>query len=114
MGLDFNKCDPKFLSFSFEKALLVGCNFTDLSLNKVRFDDSEVRECIFVQCDLREASFAKCNLKGTLFHNTRLEKANFSGAQEFVINPINNPIKGAKFSKWEALGLLDGLGILID
>jgi len=114
MGVDFTLCDPQFFHLDFEKCQLRGCNFTEMPLKGTRFFSCQVRECHFVQCDLRECVFTDSNLEGSVFHHTRLEKADFREATLFQINPENNFLKGAKFSKLEALSLLDGLGILVE
>jgi hypothetical protein len=44
---------------------------------------------------------------------SNLEKANFTGAQGFIIDPSNNRMKGAKFSQEGLAGLLIPFGIEI-
>jgi fluoroquinolone resistance protein len=114
MGVDFTLCDASFLEIGFEKCLLRGCNFTDMKLKKTKFIECNLRECHFVQCNLEEANFEKSDLAGSLFHNTKLDKANFTGALQYTIDPLNNSLKGAKFSSLEALSLLKGLGVVIE
>lgn len=114
MGVDFTLCDSSFLEIGFEKCLLRGCNFTELKLKGTKFIECNLRECHFVQCNLEQANFEKSDLEGSLFHNTKLDKANFAGAIQYTIDPLNNSLKGAKFSSPEALALLGGLGIKIE
>ncbi|NGX38855.1 MAG: Pentapeptide repeat protein [Chlamydiae bacterium] len=113
MGIDFTVVDPSFLQLSFEKSLLSGCNFSGLILKKSRFVECRVKECHFVETNLEESDFQKSTLTGTLFHHANLKKANFQEAKEYQINPLNNSLNKAKFSLPEAVGLLEGLGVMI-
>jgi uncharacterized protein YjbI with pentapeptide repeats len=60
------------------------------------------------------ADFGKSDLTGSTFHNSNLSKANFIGAINYSINPLTNKLSKAKFSKPEALSLLDHLDIIIE
>jgi hypothetical protein len=51
---------------------------------------------------------------GAIFENTNLEKCDFRSAYNYVIDPQNNKIKKAKFSKEGAIGLLRAFDIVID
>lgn len=114
MGIDFTLCDSSFLEVGFEKCLLRGCNFSELKLKMAKFIECNLRECHFVQCNLEQADFKGADLGGSLFHNTKLERANFVGATQYTIDPLNNSLKGARFSSPEALSLLTGLGVVIE
>lgn len=114
MGVDFTLCDPAFLRLFFEKCLLRGCNFTEMKLQGSKFITSDVKECHFVQSDLKKASFRGSNLEGTAFHHTNLVEVDFVEAIYYAIDPLNNPLKSAKFSKLEALALLQGLEITLE
>lgn len=113
MGVDFTSCDSNFLHLSFEKCLVRGCNFIDLPLKGSVFKECQIKECQFIQANLEKADFSQSILEGSIFHNTNLKYANFEEAVQFQIDPLNNVLKGAKFSKFEALSLLKGLGIEI-
>lgn len=114
MGIDFTLCDPTFLKLQFQKCLLRGCNFTEMNLKEISFEDCVVKECHFVQCNLEKANFRRANLEGTLFHKANLAKANFVEAIHYVINPLNNNLKEAHFSKPEVYSLLMDLGIIVE
>lgn len=114
VGGDFSKCDPMFLSISFKKCLINMGNFSDLNLKGTSFIGSTLRETHFSHVNLSEADFTDCDLSGSLFHHADLTKANFATALNFSINPLNNKLKGARFSKETALTLLDYLGIVLE
>jgi Pentapeptide repeats (8 copies). len=68
----------------------------------------------FAYADLSQAYFENCNLKNTIFDQTNLEKTNLTSAFNFSINPTQNKIKNAKFSKENSIGLLDSFQIKIE
>ena len=65
-------------------------------MSQVDFTNSEASEAIFDQCDLSAA----------IFSNTILQKADFSSALNFSIDPEANVLKNATFSKDNLAGLL--------
>jgi len=114
MGVDFTVCDPIFLCLAFEKCLLNGCNFTAMQLKEMQMVECIIKECHFAECNLEKSNFTRSNLEGSLFHHSNLLEANFSEATNYQIDPLNNAVKGAKFSTPEALSLLGSLGIKIE
>jgi uncharacterized protein YjbI with pentapeptide repeats len=79
--------------------------FQDGKFVGTRFDKCDLSEANFTQANFSEAQFPDCRFFNAIFENTNLEKADFTTAEGFVINPANNRIKKAKFS----LGGLPGL-----
>ena len=78
----------------------------------------DMRECSAKDVDFRSGSFKNANfsstdLKGALFGDTHLEYANFSDATNTQIDLKTNHLKGAKFSRFEALFLLESMGIIL-
>lgn len=114
MGVNFYRCDPMFLKLAFRQCLIDTCNFSNLNLKNTVFKGSVVRETYFSQADLSGADFQNCDLKGSVFHQSDLRNANFEGAFHFAIDPMASKLKGARFSKENAVGLLASLGIIIN
>ena len=67
----------------------------------------------FTESDLQNASFSECDLTNSIFDSSNLESCDFLTAKNFVINPANNTIKNATFSKENCFGLLNSLQIKI-
>lgn len=65
----------------------------------------------FMETDLSNAVFKDCDLCYASFHHTNLEKADFTTARNYALNPAANRLKKAKFSRYGLEGLLTGLGI---
>lgn len=113
MGVDFTLCDPTFFEICFQKSLLHSCNFAQMKLKGCSFTDSVLKECIFSQASCEKVSFARSSLAGSIFHQTNLEKADFTDAIEYGMDPVDNRLKGAKFSMPEAAELIKGLGVVL-
>ena len=70
--------------------------------------------------DFREGSFCEADFRSTdfansLFKETDLTGADFTGAVNYRIDVNYNKISRAKFSRYEAVNLLESLGIeLVD
>jgi len=70
------------------------------------------------EVDFRNGSFKKSNFsgsdfKGALFGNTHLESANFTDSSNTSIDVRSNHLKGAIFNRYEALFLLESMGIVL-
>jgi len=89
--------------------------FMGLSLNEI-----VIAECKAQEVDLREGSFCDADFSYTdftnsLFNETNLSGSDFTEASNYQIDINYNNVKGAKFSRHEAVCLLESLGIeLVD
>lgn len=114
IGLRFDTCEGLFMSFSFDNCNLSYCSFYGLTLKNIRFEACTLQESDLSNADLSGASFNNCNLQRTVFFNTILIKADLRTAREFIIDPEQNKILKARFSKDRLSGLLHKYGIVID
>lgn len=119
VGTDWTKASwPTFdpdPELSFSKSILTNASFFGLKLHGFTAYESKLHDVDFRECDLTHASITSCDLAGTLFHHTLLSAADFSDSWDFNINVLNNRVAHAKFSRLEALALLESLGIeLVD
>lgn len=96
------------------------CILNDSSFFGLSFPELILEECKAHQVDFREgffssASFTYSDFSGSQFSQTDLAEADFSEASNYSIDVYQNRIKGAKFSRHEAVGLLESLEIeLVD
>lgn len=77
----------------------------------------------FVSCSLKEVDFSVSDLTGAIFEKTDLsraqfsksilEKADFRSAQNYGIDPFQNKMKGAVFTKDNLEGLVKGFGVKV-
>ena len=63
---------------------------------------------------LREAVFWECALGGAVFQNTQLAGADFTTATGFTIDPVSNPLKGARFTLDGLRGVVAGFGLVVE
>ncbi len=114
LGLHFENCNPFLFEVYFENCILNLSSFYKLKIKKTRFVNCSLHEVDFAAADLTSAVFDKCDLTGSVFQNSIIEKADFSTAYNYSINPEINKIKKAKFSLAGITGLLDKYDIEVD
>ncbi|WP_291116039.1 pentapeptide repeat-containing protein [Empedobacter sp. UBA7248] len=114
IGFNLENSNKFGLSISFENCTLNDSSFYELPLKKTKFSNCSLQNVEFSFADLSQAYFMNCNLAHAIFYQTNLKQANFKTAYNFTINPNDNELKGAQFSKENCIALLDYLGIKID
>ena len=114
LGFPFHDCNPFMISMTFIKTQLNLSSFFNLKLKNTTFDDCKLKQTDFTNSDLNGSKFINCDLDQTIFDHSILEKVDFTSAQNLSIDPEKNKIKNAKFSKENALGLLNHYQIKID
>jgi uncharacterized protein YjbI with pentapeptide repeats len=97
----------------FIKTAISHCTFIGLSLKGI-----QVKECVAVDVDFREADLSQADFAGTdlsksMFSNTNLSEADLSQTRNYLIDPAQNVLKGAKFSLPEAMSLLYNMDIIL-
>jgi uncharacterized protein YjbI with pentapeptide repeats len=113
IGILFQNCNDFLLAFSFTNCTLNLCSFYQLKMNTTQFKNCKVHHVDLTEAKAKKATFLDCDLKGSIFERTNLEYADFSTAYNFSINPSNNQIKNAIFSKENCFGLLSAFHIII-
>ncbi len=106
MGVLWGEANPFLLQLKFDKCQLSMCSFYGLSLKGIDFNGSTLREVDFTGADLTSASFTDCDLANAHFERSILEKADFRNAENIVIDPEINRMKGALFGRDQLAGLL--------
>lgn len=106
LGTRFEDCNQILFSPNFERCLLDYASFRRAKLRKRLFRGCSLRQADFSAADLSGAVFADCDLNGAIFDRTVLEKADFSTARNYSIDPETNQIRRARFSISGLPGLL--------
>ncbi len=116
-GIDWSMCNWTSLisplPLSFTECILDDSNFFGLDMQELVMKACRAYEVDFRSSSLQRANFTATNFKGALFGNTHLENANFTHASNTRIDLRTNHLKGAIFSHFEALALLEHLGIVL-
>jgi fluoroquinolone resistance protein len=90
----------------FYKSNLDDCSFFELDLSELTMEFCLAKRVDFRGSNLSHGSFVETDFEGALFLGTNIELCNFSDAVNYVIDPMQNKIKKAKFSMPEAMNLL--------
>ncbi|MCB0839781.1 MAG: pentapeptide repeat-containing protein, partial [Bacteroidetes bacterium] len=114
LGIDFHDIRPMRLDMFFRETRLELCLFHGLNLSDTSFLKCEIIESEFMDTNLSQADFTESDLSRSRFRNANLQKAQFQTARNYRINPTENELKGARFSRMEIEGLLKDFGILLE
>ena len=113
LGLVFEACAPILFQISCTQCTLNFSSFYQVDLTKSSFTRCKFLEADFTEADLSGISLTGCDLSRAIFDHTRLERTDFSSAENYIINPQINKIAGAIFSKEGLAGLLQAFKIKI-
>ena len=119
IGIDWTKVAwPKLIFGSpikFYKSILNDCSFYGLSLQDLVLEECKAHNVDFREGDFSNSNFTYTDLSGSFFSSTNLSGADLSEATGYDIDIYRNVIEKAKFSRFEAVSLLDSLDIeLVD
>lgn len=114
LGVNFSECSDFLFSFKAEHSIFSFSSFFNKNLNNTSFKNCILENVDFTKANLFQAQFSDSDLKHAIFENTNLEQADFRTATNFNINPGQNKLKHAKFSKEGALNLLRPYQIIIE
>ena len=119
IGVDWTKASWSSISsgspIRFMKCILSDSSFFGLELRELSIDECKIHDADFREADLTEADFQYSDLSHSQFHHTNLSSANFAEATGYTIDINANNVKGARFTRLEALSLLESLGVeLVD
>lgn len=119
IGINWTTADWPRLNLSsplaFSQCIMNDSSFFGLSLTELVLEHCKAHDVDFRNGNFSKAKFAHTDFTSSLFSKTNLREADFSEAQNYTIDVFNNEIKGARFSRYEALSLLDSLEIeLVD
>ena len=100
--ISFESCD---ISFSV---------FNSLVLRALCLRDCRAHDVDFSECDLEGSEFCRTDFQDSKFSACRLDKCNFRGATNYLIDPLGNSIEKAQFNLPEVLTLLSVFGIEVE
>ncbi len=119
IGIDWTKADwPNIALFSpikFIKCIINDSTFFGLDLREIGIEECKAHDVDFREGNFSEANFTFTDFANSLFRGTNLTGADFTEAINYRIDININRINTAKFSRHEAVYLLESLDIeLID
>ena len=113
VGVDWREASPLTFEAEFCECALGLSNFAGMGLVGLQLVRCDCTEADFTEADLRDAAFPGTKLAGALFEQTRLEGADLSQAFGDAVDPLQNRVKGAKFSVEAAIRLAGRFGITV-
>jgi uncharacterized protein YjbI with pentapeptide repeats len=119
VGVDWTKADWPRHSFAanlkFNECIINDSSFFGLNFSELVLEHCKAHDVDFRNGNFSKAKFCYTDFTGSLFSKTNLKQADFSEAENYDIDIFNNEITGARFSRYEAVRLLDSLDIeLVD
>lgn len=115
LGINWTRADWPKVSFfkllSFQRCILNDSSFLGLALEEMVLQECRAHDVDFRGANLREANLSFTDFSRSLFNKTNLSYADFTESINYDIDIYNNDIKKAKFSRYEAVRLLDCLNI---
>ena len=102
------------LNFKFVDCQLNVASFYKLNLQNTLFKNCNLQEVDFTEVNLSKAILDNCDLKNGVFQQSNLESTNFKTAINFNINPSENNMKNAIFSRETIEGLLQQFQIKVE
>ncbi|MDW6002545.1 pentapeptide repeat-containing protein [Vibrio mangrovi] len=98
--------DLKFYECILNDSSMFGLTLTGLVLESCKLHDVDFREGNF-----SGATMTDCDFTNSLFMRTNLQSVDFTDSVNYTIHVLENQVQQARFSRFEALSLLETLGI---
>ena len=114
IGLNFEEINQFNISFRFQNCILNHSSFYGTDIRKTIFNSCSLIETDFTESNLSHSAFTNSNLTDAVFERTNLEYSDLSSAINFSIDPNQNQLRKARFSRDSLSGLLYQLNIIID
>lgn len=102
------------LAVSFEDCVLDYGSFFGVVLSGLTMRRCQAQEIDLTEADLTGADLGETDFAGAKFLHTKLTKADLRGARRYAIDPLANPLKGARLSLPEAVSLLRAFGVKVE
>lgn len=119
VGVDWTKATWSVyhvdFELSFKRCILNDSSFFGLTLNELVIDECKLHDVDFREGDFTSSKMTYNDFSHSLFMRTNLQKVDFSDSTAYAIDVLGNQVQKAKFSRYEALNLLESLGVeLVD
>jgi len=119
IGINWGKASWPSLALSapikLYQCIVNDCSFFGLGFPEIVIEDCKAHHADFREGDFSHANFTYTDFTGCLFDHTNLTGADFTEATHYTIDIERNIVKQARFSRFEAVRLLESLEIeLVD
>lgn len=114
LGLRFDDCNTFLLELYFHDCNINMSSFFQLNVKAFQFQNCSMQDVDMAEVEAEKVAFPDCDLSRAIFERSHLEGADFRTSIGLQMDPDANRIKGAKFSRECALGLLHKYQIVIE
>lgn len=114
IGVHFEDCNPFLLSFQFNECNLSYSCFFRLSIGSTLFQSCKLHDCDFTETNLSKGRLLECDLMSSTFSRSNLEATDFRNSFNIILDPEQNKLRKAKFSKNALPGLLTKYNLIIE
>lgn len=112
--VNFAMCDKLIFDVQFTRCILDYAKFYTLKIKGTAFTNCSMVAVDLMAANITGARFDGCDLHRAVFDKTIANKADFSHASHYVIDPQRNKIAKALFAKDGLKGLLARHQLVID
>ncbi|MEZ8142950.1 pentapeptide repeat-containing protein [Enterovibrio sp. FF113] len=100
---------------TFSKCIMNDTSFFGLTLRGLNLKECKLHDADFREGDFTDSSMTYCDFTNSVFMRTNLQNADLTESTNVSLSVLDNNVNAAKFSRYEALYLLEALGIeLVD
>ncbi len=96
---------------AFDSCVLNDSSFYGLTLQALKVVECRCFDVDFREGDFNQGDFSHTDFRGSLFNRTNLSGCDFAESLNYDIDMMINQVKGAKFSRHEAVRLLHSFDI---
>ncbi|MDP4636725.1 MAG: pentapeptide repeat-containing protein [Crocinitomicaceae bacterium] len=114
LGLRFEESNPFLFAIKCNTSVLNFSSFYKMSLKNTALSNCQLQDVDFTEADCSLCSFEGSDCLAANFFQTNLQGADFRSAINFSIDPTQNRVKKAKFSRNNLHGLLHSFSLVIE
>lgn len=113
-GLRWNTLTTLFLKLELTQCQATFGDWSDMELNGARMLETDFTGADFSGTDARKVDWSGSRLRDSIFQRTDLRESDLRTATNWSIDPVENKVRGARFSPSDLEGLIGRLGICLD
>lgn len=114
LGLRFEESNPFLFAIKCNASVLNFSSFFKMSLKNAVLSNCQLQDVDFTEADCSLCSFEGSDCLSANFFQTNLQGADFRSVINFSIDPTQNSVKKARFSRNNLTGLLNSFSLVIE
>lgn len=114
LGVRFDAAQTFLFEIGARGCVFDYCSFSGMKMSRTVFTSSSWVDTDWSGTDISECVFDDCDMRGARYARTDMRWADFSSARDYIIDPEDNQVEGARFSLAGTPGLLTKYHIIIE